>query len=499
MKVLMYSHVPLWEQHHAQTIEICLKHLEAKDEVLVLSCDTSLLNCPANILKKKELCNKCLKQKKRTQNVIFENKIKHLNLELNNDDHNIVINSIDEFIRFKFEDVPFGEIAIATLITDIFKTSYYDFEDIKKANGIKILNASINLYNKVKKIIKEHNIERVYAWNGRRTFDAPVNYAAKNLNIEFFSYISGGIPEKYQVESSISILDIDLYKKTSEEFYEDHKKNNTLKEFEKEGLKHFNFLRYGEADGKGYGLKQFSQIFDEKNTFSKKNEKKNIAIFPGSNWEYLAFAQGFNKMKGKNFNQYDLLTEILSNSYIKNNFNLYVRWHPFLKESGIKEKRHIYEIKDKYKQVNFFMPESKINSYSLLEFSDIVITFGSTIGVEATLYGKPSILLGRTFWEDNDASYTIDSVTNLLYLLKKNKLEPKPYINALKEGYYQRHRGKEKFSHVMVDKKQRHFVKNKRIENQSIIEKVIEEIKFLVQSNSVIYKLYFKYLRRKNF
>ena len=60
----MYSHVPLWEQHHAQTIEICLKHLEARDEVLVLSCDTSLLNCPANILKKKELCNKCLKKKK---------------------------------------------------------------------------------------------------------------------------------------------------------------------------------------------------------------------------------------------------------------------------------------------------------------------------------------------------------------------------------------------------------------------------------------------------
>ena len=56
---------------------------------------------------------------------------------------NIVVNSIDEFIRFKFEDVPFGEIAIATLITDIFKTSYYDFEQV-----IQFANKNKKIYYK---------------------------------------------------------------------------------------------------------------------------------------------------------------------------------------------------------------------------------------------------------------------------------------------------------------------------------------------------------------
>ena len=78
-----------------------------------------------------------------------------------------------------------------------------------------------------------------------------------------------------------------------------HKKNNTLNEFEKEGLKHFNFLKNGTNDGKSYGLKQFSINFDDKNYFKRENNKKNIAIFPGSNWEYIAFSQGLTNMNNE--------------------------------------------------------------------------------------------------------------------------------------------------------------------------------------------------------
>ena len=40
MNVLVYSHTPLWEEQHAQTIEICLKHLKLNDNAIILSCDT---------------------------------------------------------------------------------------------------------------------------------------------------------------------------------------------------------------------------------------------------------------------------------------------------------------------------------------------------------------------------------------------------------------------------------------------------------------------------
>ena len=497
MNILVYSHTPLWEEQHAQTIEICLKHLKLNDNVIILSCDSSLDGCPANIKKNINLCNKCIKQKVRTKNIILENKVKHIELEFQNINNDLKIKSLDEFTNYKFENVPFGQIVLSTLITDDFKSSYFNFEDIKKINGLEKLNTSINLYHRVKSIIKEHNIDRLYVWNGRRSSDATVNYAAKNLNIEFFSYISGGMKGKYQIEPTISTLDIESYKKLMEKFYETHKENNTLSEFEEEGLKHFHFLKDGKNDGKAYGLKQFSINFDKKNTFIEKNRKKNIAIFPGSNWEYLGFSQGLNKINDKDFNQYDFLEKILKDKFIKDNFNLYVRWHPFLGQAGLKEKIKINEITNKYSHVNFYSPESKVNSYNLLDFSNIVISFGSTIGVEATLYGKPSILFGRTFWEDSGAAYKVSNLDDLSSILKKDTLPPKPYINALKEGYYQRHRGRETYKHIRFDNEQRCYLNKKRIKNITSLNKIFEKIKIVIKSNDKLYKFIYIYLLNK--
>ena len=72
MKVLVYSHVPLWEQHHAETIEICEKHINQNHDVFILNCNKKLFNCPANIHKLPKVCDKCLKQTNRTLNYLFE-------------------------------------------------------------------------------------------------------------------------------------------------------------------------------------------------------------------------------------------------------------------------------------------------------------------------------------------------------------------------------------------------------------------------------------------
>ena len=140
------------------------------------------------------------------------------------------------------------------------------------------------------------------------------------------------------------------------------------------------------------------------------------------------------------------------------------------------------------------MPDSKINSYSLLDFVDIVITFGSTIGVEATLQKKPSILFGRTYWEDNDAAYKPSSLEDLENLLFKSDLKPKSKLNALKEGYFQRHRGREQFKFIKVDKNLRYHFKGKRVKHLSAQDRFKEFIKILILSNKLSSHFYYKYL-----
>ena len=90
-------------------------------------------------------------------------------------------------------------------------------------------------------------------------------------------------------------------------------------------------------------------------------------------------------------NQFEAIKSIASN--LPKGVRLVVRTHPRL--AGINSK---YEIAVKEYCLNnddiiFYSAESKINSYDLLNFADIVITFGSTMGIEAAYLGKFSIIL----------------------------------------------------------------------------------------------------------
>lgn len=67
--------------------------------------------------------------------------------------------------------------------------------------------------------------------------------------------------------------------------------------------------------------------------------------------------------------------------------------------------------------------ESKISTYSLLFKCDKVITFGSSVGVEATYWGKPSILLGTCFYKHLDVAYMPETTDHLLELLE-SELQP---------------------------------------------------------------------------
>ncbi len=51
------------------------------------------------------------------------------------------------------------------------------------------------------------------------------------------------------------------------------------------------------------------------------------------------------------------------------------------------------------------LPELPISSYDLLFSCDMVVSFASTIGIEAVYWGKPSVLLGSFFYQNLDVAY----------------------------------------------------------------------------------------------
>jgi hypothetical protein len=40
--VLIYSHVPIWEKHHVESVDLAFYHTKRGDNVFFLSCENSL-------------------------------------------------------------------------------------------------------------------------------------------------------------------------------------------------------------------------------------------------------------------------------------------------------------------------------------------------------------------------------------------------------------------------------------------------------------------------
>lgn len=69
------------------------------------------------------------------------------------------------------------------------------------------------------------------------------------------------------------------------------------------------------------------------------------------------------------------------------------------------------------KNVCMYLPTDDVNSYELMEWSDVVVTFASTVAVESCWMGKPVIELGPSYFDHLNISYTPSDTIGFLDLL----------------------------------------------------------------------------------
>jgi capsule polysaccharide export protein KpsC/LpsZ len=80
-------------------------------------------------------------------------------------------------------------------------------------------------------------------------------------------------------------------------------------------------------------------------------------------------------------------------------------------------------------------PDSPSNTYTLIDHCDAVLTFGSTTGIEATFWGKPSILIGTAMYESFDVVHQVTNKQDLANAILRYS-DVKPRENTLPYGLY---------------------------------------------------------------
>lgn len=89
--------------------------------------------------------------------------------------------------------------------------------------------------------------------------------------------------------------------------------------------------------------------------------------------------------------------------------------------------------------VRMIFPHESVSAYALADRANVVLTFGSTIGMEMAMLGKPVLLASRAIYEDASHVLKVDSPSSLSALLEKC-LQARPSRETQREAFRLAHR-----------------------------------------------------------
>jgi hypothetical protein len=330
--------------------------------------------------------------------------------KLMDSDFPLIFNSVDDIKRYQYdnEDIGYG---VASSLISFFRDHRFDTR--KYHNEItRELGAAVEVYKTLKRELEEFKPDRVYFFNGRITTQLPAKLLCNRMGIEYFSYEVGSKHNSYRLNrnasthEAISNEEVNLLR------------SNWKREHEKIGESFFRKKRLGNdfENAPSYVKDQTKGVLPK--GFDR--NKKNIAIFNSTIDEYAGIKEWSNKIYEPD--ETVGVRKILESFEPDKRYMFYLRVHPHMKEvpSTTSQLVDIRELSSRFSNLCVIWPEDIVDSYALMDACEKTITFGSTMGIEATYWGKPSILLSRASYENFNCTYMPKTHEELVKLIEED-------------------------------------------------------------------------------
>jgi hypothetical protein len=302
------------------------------------------------------------------------------------------------------------------------------------------LKSAIQASENINELIKLHQCEEIYLINGRTLYERIAYEIALKMNIRVFTFeseISSGKLQRYEG----LIFDSDRFMKLVEDFWTRRVARNGLHDCLSKGSKYFLDRR------KLHSVNRFLQDF-EATGFNKFYSKVTYTYFSSSNDEM----DSLYSIYGENPPDQNVIIRDLVGIFERKempNAHLIIRMHPNIRTKSDEEKKRSIIINDS-DNVTFFNFDSQVNSYELLMNSDVVLSCGSTIGLESAFSGTPNISFGKTFWSGFSVSKYLKDPSEIINYEPSNLEMMK--LDATKVGFFFAHFG-EDFRYFDLEKK----------------------------------------------
>jgi hypothetical protein len=436
MKTLFLLTTTLWDAAFKITLELIHSHIKNGDEIHIVTCGGELHFCLANNEHSKIKCSACRLRFKKTMQLL---KIPNKNITyIKPTTKNIKlpqINDIDELKNLDILNLKIGPSLASCMIS---KTRNHKPNIYSERNLItQIAKASVSCYETTTKELTKQKYDRFYIFNGRYATENAAIKSAEKLNAGYYTYEFGQNLSTYVLFKNTIPHDLNRNKKNLKEFWDSGLENKVT-------ISTNWFHDYRNSKPESGEKPSFLYTTYQTKNFLPKEVLKNkncIAIFNSSLDEYESMP-GWDNLLFKE--EYDAIHFIVTSC---TNKMFVLRIHPNLsnlKNEQIKQLKKLEE--QNFSNLLIIWPKEKIDSYALMDACEKVITLGSTIGVEACFWGKVSILLGRSFYEDLDCCYKPKNKKEIITLINSN-LKPHNPENSLPYAYW-RNRYGHNFEHL---------------------------------------------------
>jgi hypothetical protein len=429
MRVLIISLFTEWTLHFATDLEIAQRHLDDGDTVEIFGCDGSIGRCRVNIDGSRNTCGLCIYRRNHGAELLSKPVKIHRIADYSSDtdvaEERARIETLttkEEFKAYEVDGMDIGWGALSTTI-DVFRDPFLETtgaEDVARAQ----CEAAVKMGRAVTRFLAtQKGFERAYIFNGRWATSRAAFHACQQAGLDVMTHERGCSVYKYAIiENSLPHSREYWHKAINEawetasaeqrdigrQFFEDNRAGKAVRWYSFTDGQEKNKLPDGWDDGRRNIV-----IFNS-------SEDENAAI--DASWQWPFFAMQSEEVRR--------IVEDMAG--IDPQARVYLRMHPHLKNVDNADTRNSRAIMaDNFVLI---LPADTVSTYDLLEAADVVLTFGSTVGVEATYWRRPSVLAGPALYEDLDVAYQARSHEHLMELLTQN-LEPKPGVNAVKYGY----------------------------------------------------------------
>lgn len=418
-KMLIYTSFPYFPRLETE-LEIVDNYLAKGYDVVMISCMGDLALCPDNQKIRKIKCMCCHSRLKAGYNWLKSEKVVLKGIRFINAADQKVIDdvlscSINSWDDLKSIDIGGSDVGLAAFseLVSLTRNPKPPLSEKNRDMAKKLLNNALIVHFSIKNHILKENPDVFILFNGRISAYRPALRIGQYFGIDTKVFEVSSNYRKYILIDNTYPHDLinmqGYFKKT----FDASKDNEAQKQII---ANEWYNNRIGDLSGKinpfAYKHKRGSSELNDVRDFSGLK----VGIFISSEDEFVAISEHINPFY---VDQNHGIEEIL-NGLKDENILFIIRAHPNLKKLFNDQIIELNAIVRKRYNVKYIPPSSKISSYELIEICDIILTFGSTIGIEAAYMGKPSILMGVSSYRGLGGTIEPESHDELLTILKES-------------------------------------------------------------------------------